>query len=350
MHPPKVIPSGDCAAQAPAAVPPRRPSVVVSGQQASPQAAAPAAPEGTGVRATVIAPGAARGGELGAQPSVVPGVIRKGLVVAAADLARQFPGVPEPVIARAVQVLQGTVLDSLSPARCATWGVQAQQAYGAWVDASLRITQASVLQDAQRHLARLQVLLHTLAESLLAPASPSIAFWRKDPKPWDVLMAQQAELKQLRRHMSAALPALRALQADMRTQAAEWLQLAQQLQADSLAAQYLSDLLLSELLVDAQAKQAPDGADNRPHVLMQQSLALAQTAVQIQASLPVRDAQQHSLDGLVHQVQTTVLLALPAWLEKAALAQQSAQLSETERYTLGQELQAVLNTLRPPVS
>lgn len=345
MHPPKVIPSGDCAAQAPAAVPQRRPSVVVSGQQASPQAAAPAAPGGMGVRATVIAPGASRGGDLGAQPSVVPGVIRKGLVVAAADLARQFPGVPEPVIARAVQVLQGTVSDSLSPARCATWGVQAQQAYGAWVDASLRITQAPVLQDAQRHLARLQVLLHILAESLLAPASPSIAFWRKDPKPWDVLNTQQAELKQLRRHMSAALPALRALQADMRTQAAEWLQLAQQLQADSLAGQYLSDLL-----ADVQAKQAPDGADNRPHVLMQQSLALAQTAVQIQASLPVRDAQQHSLDGLVHQVQTTVLLALPAWLEKAALAQQSAQLSETERYTLGQELQAVLNTLRPPVN
>lgn len=339
---------------------------VITHPPASPQAEAAATPGpdaavGPGLRATVIAPGgvpatvqgasrpapttvapqpgvapiaspSASPGAQKAPPSVVPGTIRRGVEVSLPELAQRFPAAMPEALQQAQRLLQATIVDTLSATQAARWGEEAQQRYGALVDASLQITQATTLQTSLRHVARLHALLQGIADEWLAPAKSPLLFWKTSAGPAALLQASQGELAQLRQHLAEALPALRSLQAELQGIGSELAPLAVRLEAQSLAAHYLADLLDS-------------GADPRAHALLQRASALAQTVLHIHGGLQLRQGSQHSLDGLVHRIQDTVLMALPAWTEKVALATQARQLNDTERYALAQQLQGLLGLL-----
>jgi hypothetical protein len=320
-------------------------------------------PADAGLRATVIAPGAvpaaAQDGSRPvpttvapppvvvqqraspdahkAPPSVVPGTIRRGIEVSLAELTQCFPAATPEALQQAQRLLQATIVDTLGATQAARWGDEAQQRYGALVDASLQITQSATLQTSLRHVARLHALLQDIADEWLAPAKSPLLFWKSSAAPAELLKARQGELAQLRQHLAEALPALRSLQAELQGIGGELAPLAVRLEGLSLAAHYLADTLDS-------------AADPRAHALAQRASALAQTVLHIHSGLQVRQGSQHSLDGLIHRIQDTVLLALPAWLEKVALATQARQLTgmnDTERYALAQQLQGLLALLHP---
>lgn len=270
-----------------------------------------------------------------AAPSVVPGTIRRGVEVSLPELAQRFAAATPEALQHTQQLLQSTIVDTLSTAQAARWGDEAQQRYGALVDASLQITQSTTLQTSLRHIARLHALLQDMAEEWLAPAKSPLRFWKRSVGPAQLLQSSPGELAQLRQHLAEALPALRTLQADLQGVCSELAPLAVRLEALSLAAHYLADTLDS-------------GADPRAYALLQRASALAQTVVHIQGGLQLRQGSQHSLDGLIHRIQDTVLLALPAWMEQVALATQARQLTglnDTERYALAQQLQGLLGRL-----
>jgi hypothetical protein len=247
-------------------------------------------------------------------------------------LAQRFPAAMPEALQQAQRLLQATIVDTLSASQAARWGEEAQQRYGVLVDASLQITQATTVQTSLRHVARLHALLQGIADEWVAPAKSPLLFWKSNAGPAAQLQASQGELAQLRQHLAEALPALRGLQADLQGIGSELAPLAVQLGALSLAAHYLADTLDS-------------AADPRAHALMQRASALAQTVLHIHGGLQLRQGSQHSLDGLIHRIQDTVLLALPAWMEKVALATQARQLNDTERYALAQQLQGLLGLL-----
>jgi hypothetical protein len=233
------------------------------------------------------------------------------------------------------RLLQGTILDTLSTAQAARWGDEAQQRYGALVDASLQITQSATLQTSVRHVARLHALLQDIADEWLAPAKTPLRFWKRSAGPAEVLQSSQGELAQLRQHLAEALPALRTLHADLQGVCGELAPLAVRLDALSLAAHYLAYTLDSDV-------------DPRAYALLQRASALAQTVLHIQGGLQLRQGSQHSLESLIHRIQDAVLLALPAWMEQVALATQARQLdalNDTERYALAQQLQGLLGRL-----
>jgi hypothetical protein len=271
-------------------------------------------------------------GALKAPPSVVPGTIRRGVEVSLPALAQRFPAAMPEALQQAQRLLQATIVDTLSASQAARWGEEAQQRYGVLVDASLQITQANTVQTSLRHVARLHALLQGIADEWVAPAKSPLLFWKSNAGPAAQLQASQGELAQLRQHLAEALPALRSLQAELQGIGSELAPLAVQLEALSLAAHYLADTLDS-------------AADPRAHALMQRASALAQTVLHIHGGLQLRQGSQHSLDGLIHRIQDTVLLALPAWMEKVALATQARQLNDTERYALAQQLQGLLGLL-----
>ena len=346
---------------------------VITHTPASPQAQAAATPGpeaagGAGLRATVIAPGgvpatvqgalrpapttvapqpgvapiaspSASSGAQKAPPSVVPGTIRRGVEVSLPELAQRFPAAMPEALQQAQRLLQATIVDTLSATQAARWGEEAQQRYGALVDASLQITQATTLQTSLRHVARLHALLQGIADEWLAPAKSPLLFWKTSAGPAALLQASQGELAQLRQHLAEALPALRSLQAELQGIGSELAPLAVRLEALSLAAHYVADAL---------ADPSDSGADPRAHALLQRASALAQTVLHIHGGLQLRQGSQHSLGGLIHRIQDTVLLALPAWMEKVALATQARQLTgmnDTERYALAQQLQGLLGLL-----
>jgi hypothetical protein len=267
----------------------------------------------------------------------VPGTIRRGVEVSLRELAQRFPGALPDTLQQAERLLQDTVIETLSPAQAARWGEDAQGRYGALVDASLHIIHAPSLQASLRHVARLHALLSDVAEKWLAPARSSLMFWKSDAGPAQVLHASQAELAQLRRHLSDALPELRTLQAELQAISAQLAPLAVQLDALSLAAHYLADAM------EAGRSAA---ADPRAQALMQRASALAQTVLHIHSGALLRQGSQQSLDALIHRIQDTVLLALPAWMEKVALASQARALNDTERYALAQQLQGLTGRLQ----
>jgi hypothetical protein len=251
-------------------------------------------------------------------------------------LAQRFPAAMPEALQQAQRLLQATIVDTLSASQAARWGEEAQQRYGVLVDASLQITQATTVQTSLRHVARLHALLQGIADEWVAPAKSPLLFWKSNAGPAAQLQASQGELAQLRQHLAEALPALRSLQADLQGIGSELAPLAVQLEALSLAAHYLADALADSL---------DSAADPRAHALMQRASALAQTVLHIHGGLQLRQGSQHSLDGLIHRIQDTVLLALPAWMEKVALATQARQLNDTERYALAQQLQGLLGLL-----
>ena len=268
-------------------------------------------------------------------PSVVPGTIRRGVVVSLSDLAQRFPGGKAEALLHTERLLQATIVDTLSTAQAARWGDEAQQRYGTLVDASLQITQSTTLQTSLRHVSRLHALLQDIADEWLAPAKSPLLFWKSNAGPAELLQSSQVELAQLRQHLADALPVLRTLQAELQGVCSELAPLAVRLEAWSLAAHYLADTLDS-------------GADPRAYALLQRASALAQTVLHIQGGLQLRQGSQHSLEGLIHRIQDTVLLALPAWMEQVALATQARQLTgmnDTERYALAQQLQGLLGLL-----
>jgi hypothetical protein len=275
-----------------------------------------------------------------APQSVVPGTIRRGVDVSSAQLAQRFPAATPEALQQAERLLQGTIVDTLSATQAARWGDEAQQRYGALVDASLQITQAATLQTSLRHVARLHALLQAMADQWLVPAKSPLLFWRSSASPAELLQASQGEVAQLRQHLADALPALRGLQAELQGIAGELAPLAVRLEALSLAAHYLADTLADNL-----AAQPGSDADPRAYALLQRASALAQTVLHIHGGLQVRQGSQHSLDGLIHRIQDTVLMALPAWMEKVALATQARQLNDTERYALAQQLQGLMGQL-----
>lgn len=318
---------------APAAPRPVSATVVPAAQPAA-SLAQPAAPRGV-VPAPSTAPPepwAVRR----APPSVVPGTIRRGVEVSAAQLAQRFPGALPETLLQVKHLLRDTVVETLSAAQAARWGDEAQRGYGELVDASLAIIHAPALQASLRHVARLHALLGAVAEQWQAPARSGLRFWKSDAGPAQALQASQGELGQLRQHLSDALPALRTLQAELQAISGQLAPLAVRLDAWGLAAQYLADTM------DAAQGAA---ADPRAQALAQRAGALANTVLHIHSGALLRHSSQQSLDALVHRIQDTVLLALPAWMEKVALATQARALNDTERYALAQQLQGLRDLL-----
>ena len=334
---PPVVPAAVAAPPASRAVQSPAATTIVTTIAAAATTASPQAPGQAAAQSSVSEGLAAVARK--APPSVVPGTIRRGVQVSLPELAQRFAAATPEALQQAQQLLQATIVDTLGTAQAARWGDEAQQRYGALVDASLQITQSSTLQTSLRHIARLHALLQDMAEEWLAPAKTPLRFWKRSAGPAERLQSSQGELAQLRQHLADALPALRTLQADLQGVCSELAPLAVRLEALSLAAHYVADVLADTL---------DSGADPRAYALLQRASALAQTVVHIQGGLQLRQGSQHSLDGLIHRIQDTVLLALPAWMEQVALATQARQITDmndTERYALAQQLQALLGRL-----
>jgi hypothetical protein len=265
------------------------------------------------------------------EPSVIPGTIRRGLDIDAAQLAKHFPAALPGALGLAVHTLQNTIVSTLSASHCAQWGMQVQKSYSTAVDASLAITTSVTLQSSLRNIERLQAMLQPLAESLLQAAPKSVLFWKTAPSAQTLLQQAQPELTQLRQHLAQALPELRAMHAGLEHISSELLQLCTTLDAHSIAAHYIADLL--------------GHTDTRAPSLMQQSAALVQMVSHIQQGIVLRGSSSESLQALVHRIQDTVLVALPAWLEKMSLLSHTQQINATERYTLGQHLGGLIAQL-----
>lgn len=270
------------------------------------------------------------------KPSVIPGgVSRKGLEVTKEDLARSFPGTREEILAEAKKILSTVIMEILTEVNCRQWGIKQQERYGELVEETLRLTSSKEIKDSSRHVSRLYALLQELAITFREPEPQGFAFWKKRKNPLEVFDSNRTEIEQLSHILRQQLPAISELQAKLEDSSTEFKKLLQQLDAESIAARYLADLLTT-------------GNDSRQAFaqrLLDRSLSLSQTVAQIQQGIILRQTTTAEIGKLVSRIQEGVLVALPAWMEQVSVVQAKSALTETEMYTFQQGLDTIVAQL-----
>ncbi len=266
------------------------------------------------------------------KPSVMPGTVRKGLEVSVVELERDFPGTARKTLVQVARILKDIIVETLTTVSCSKWGVGVQEKYAGLVDQSLALTSASVVQDGMRHNSRLYTLLEEVALSFQDGGSPSLMFWKKRQNPWETLRGHRHELDQLREHLSQALPRLRTTQSSLKELSSRFVELESELDASSVAAHYV-------------AKMLGPGDDRAMH-LTDQSMSLTKTIATIQEGRPLREMSITQIDALADRIQESILVTLPAWLERVSLVFHGPSVTDTDCYTLRQGLEEIMQCLK----
>lgn len=287
-----------------------------------------------GTKPAVLAvehPQSGKPGRVITAPTAIPGVERKRIVVVSADIERLSPGVAPAVSGKAVRLVMSFVPEGARDRQVTMWGHAAQQDYAELVSTTLELSQAEVLIRARRYLVRIADLLDTIdleavCGSGLSPGLFGRLFGGGRVDTAGKLEAARVELEQLVRLTNVTLEPLLALKASFDEQSrrldAAW----QDIEAAGLAAAFLSDHLVND----------------RPELsrrLLERSMSLAQTALQIRNSASLRDSQAEQPLSLVAAIQNVVLVTLPGWLVAIAALNVASPASRQPTPTQAAELQ-----------
>lgn len=263
------------------------------------------------------------------------GVSRLGLVVEAETLAGRWPLATHPELQAVARCLTGIDPGTLALGSLAQWGVPLQREMGRLVDEQIALDDTDAVRTAPRHLARLQVLLSELAEGL-APRRRLLPW--KGAEPAALLHARAPEIEHLRRSLEAAEPtllvavmALVRLDERCQTVAGECL-------AHGRAGEWLAERLVSSPPVPGVLDP-----DERRSALQSRVHGLVAAEAQARQQQLLLRARRADLQRLQAVIQSTVLVALPAWL--ALLASFPPEWHATHQFNARDRLLALLSSL-----
>jgi len=313
------------------AQPPAAPTVVPAGAASVPAAELTAAkataiPQSPPSSAVSAAPVASSAGAVAKQVTKVLGVERKGLAIDAAELRARHADATPAAIDLAVALLAGIVPQTCSAAAIEQLGRASQEGVARVVDRVLRIVDEEVPRTAGRHVERMLELLGDIAEVL----KPGGIGWRRRSLR-QVLADSRGELDALR----AVLERSEASLVDQREKLVAMHGDVQQL-LDGLNGVLISLAELRPVFADNRRLQAIDHRETD----VAKSVALLQThSLQMQRL-------EADFTQLAQRIRDAVLHALPAWLS-AASSSPNESLNETERFTLMDQLHALMLVLSP---
>lgn len=179
---------------------------------------------------------------------------------------------------------------------------------------------ASPARDVSTHLARLHHLLGEVLDAMDGGffKKSAAAVWR----------ASASEIQQLESLLVAAGPGLAQMLATLGQYVVQFQECGVTLQANSLAAQYLADIV------------GPDVAN----LLQSRSTALATSQALVLEQLQMLTLDSTQVQELTTLVQNGVLLQLPAVYSQ--LAGLSTKPSDTERYLATEKLNEIVNFMK----
>lgn len=268
------------------------------------------------------------------KPSFIPGTTRKRLVVTKNDLLMQFPGTSDAVLARAEELLGKLVIETLVEGFCQQWGMREQKRFGELVGQSLELSSHKLIQESSRHVNRLIVILKEVADAFNDDGGGFFS-WGKKASPWEKFQEFYPEIRQLSALLNQQIDQIIDIRAKLDGITAEFAKLMIVLDAESISARYLSDMLGT----------SPD-KQSMVQCLLDRSLGLAQTTAQIQQGMIVRQSTVQDIGKLVSRIQDGVLVKLPAWIEQVSTFQSKATLNDTDMYACRQGLEEVTNQIR----
>lgn len=288
-----------------------------------------AIPQATTIQATVTKPQEPKTVD---KPSVMPGTIRNGLEVTLQELEKAYPGNSRETLNRVLQILKGTIVETLRVVTCSQWGQSAQEKYQELVKDSLEITSKGEARDGTKHLSRLYTILEEIVLLFQNQGSKGLKFWEKKQTPWEKYLERQGELDQLRQYLGQILPTLRDQQRRIEEINDQAQNVSSEIDAYSIAAQYVADTL--------------GPAHELSGHLLTQSMSLTKMIAQIQDGTILREAHGRAIDSLADRIQDGVLITLPGWIEHFSLISLNPSMSETDNYSLRQSLEDLVIKLK----
>lgn len=254
-----------------------------------------------------VAPPAVRG------PTAIPGVTRQRIAVASADLARLCPGAEPRVIARALRLIDGFVIEDARAPHVDPWGREAEQEAPVLVEDALGLARTDLAPRVRGHVDRVAALLGTI--DITAPRD---------------FAAARALLDQLIHLTRNALAPLQDLRDALDDHARRIDEAGLEIEAAALAALFLSERLPGDL----------------GRRFLQREISLSKTALAIRASQFERDSHAREPRVLIAAIKDVLLAVLPGWLDDAAsLARPRRRSNPTEMAELQNRLRAIVRHL-----
>lgn len=301
-------------------VPPDRPRRAAAGPAAAPSPAEFRARKPTG-------------------PTMIRGTAPEQMEVADADLLALSPAARKPVIARAIVYLRPVTLAKLSERKAILWGQDLQQSYGRQVAETLSVAQSPAFQRAESYLLRFTAILKSI-DVMAACGQSGPRLLRSLNSVIDTpeeLAAARLELDQLAKLMNDQLTELLTQRDRLLAHRRITEDLAVDIEASSLAALHLSDLLRT-----AQPEVS--------RLFTDRSMSLTQTLAQIRSNAPVTDLQSDHMVRLTAMLQQAVLVSLPDLIASIAavtqLAHRSSGVSRTEAGELKRKIDTIAGQLK----
>lgn len=261
-------------------------------------------------------------------PKRLDGVVRHGLHLSVEHIRSHFPTLSANEAIQIQQLLNATVLETLTRRQATDWGLALQRRYGEVVETTLQLNQSPLRLAAQQHLQRLLDLLQDVFDALAGQLQPRLlSRWRTSP--WKILQKHQAEINVLRQALADAAEGL-ASQRDVL--------LALQQDLVTLTEQLLTNALGASLL----ARQL---SDDLAGALLQRAAQLQQMHGHVSDAVLQRGQSLADIQTLNSAIQHAVLVLLPAWLDKALHTSRS-NTHPTLILQQQQDLGVLLHTIR----
>lgn len=275
------------------------------------------------------------------KPTAIPGVQRRRLEVAAADLARLSPLAGKDVVRRAVVILQELVADSATERSAILWGHALQEEYGRSVSRMLELSHDPVMVKAAGYVNRMSSILAAIDLKAVADATPGVGQYLKrlnqridTPEELD---DARFELDQLVGLMANTMDPLLTLKDAIERQVAATGDLALEIEAMALAADYLAG---------RPSPRKPELA----RIYTDRAISLTQTLAQIRETAALRGAQAAQPLSLIAAVQEIALVTVPGWLSSLSamttMLRNQRRPTPTEASELDHRLRHILQQLK----
>lgn len=254
--------------------------------------------------------------------SKLPGVVRAPLKVSRELLERRFVGYDITTLNEVENALSEVTLEVFGEIQISHYGLAVQQSYASGVDEWHALVNKDVVRHAPRHIARLQVLLSEVADTL------SERSWFKKTSPTAKFEQVRPEVENLKVLLNNCCSELETTRNSMAQLLEDTGKLHKTATAYALACEYLA---------------AEIGGD-KGSLLTERSISIGSTVANLQTQHVLIDQNKQQLDTLLKRIRDGVLTSLPAWIT-VVLTATNDELNDTKRYLLKDQLMAVIRNL-----
>lgn len=275
------------------------------------------------------------------KPTAIPGVQRRRLEVTVSDLARIAPLAGKDVLRRAVAILQEVVADAATERSAILWGHALQEEYGRSVSRMLELSHDPVMVKAAGYVNRMSSILAAIDLKAIAETTPGVGQYLKRLNQRidtpDELDGARFELDQLVALMASTMEPLLSVKDAIERQIAETERLAVEIEAMSIAADYLAG---------RPSPKKPELA----RIYTDRGIGLTHTLAQIRETAALRGAQAAQPLSLIAAVQEIALVTVPGWLSSLSamttMLRNQRRPTPTEASELDHRLRHILQQLK----